>query len=230
MSEEVVPPAKVIFLMAIGLMALIGLGGALGFQAFGQDFIENMNKYNLAEIGRGGRLVYYETPLGEKMVDVDIGFDLNTTYNSTHGVVYWFKGVELPYGATIIDAIQNIHSAKEAELRVYNLENSSIFERIPIDDFQSLEFTVTYGSISGMRYIDEINGIKNNPGLLLQWMIYFWNPEKGEFIYLTASPDKFTLSHRDTIIIIYDLFGGWPADCCSGGGWEYNEYEGALTR
>ncbi|MEN3054936.1 MAG: hypothetical protein ABC559_06120, partial [Candidatus Methanosuratincola petrocarbonis] len=76
MSEEVVPPAKVIFLMAIGLMALIGLGGAVGFQAFGQDFIENMNKYNLAEIGRGGRLVYYETPLGEKMVNVDIGFDL----------------------------------------------------------------------------------------------------------------------------------------------------------
>ena len=140
--------------MAIGLMSLIGIGGALGFQAFGQDFIQNMNKYNLAEIGRGGRLVYYETPLGEKMVNVDIGFDLNTTYNSTHGLVYWFKGIELPYGSTIIDAIQNIHSAKEAELRVYNLENSSIFEKIPITDFQSLEFNVTYGSISGMRYID----------------------------------------------------------------------------
>lgn len=231
MSEDnVVPPFKYWVILLLFLVSVISVGSAIGFQTFGSGFIENMNKYNLYEIGRGGRLLYYETPMGEKMVRVDIGFDLNTTYNETHGVAYWFEGIELPYGSTIIDVIQNIHKANMTELRVYDLNNSSVFERILVQDPQSLQFAVTYGNISGMRYIDEINGIKNDPATMAQWMIYFWDAEKKTFVYLTASPDKFTPAHKDTIIILYDIFGGWPADCCSGGGWEYNEYEGSLTR
>lgn len=216
--------------MAACLITIISVGSAIGFQTFGPDFIQNMNKYNLAEIGRGGRLLYYETPTGEKMVNVDIGFDLNSTYNSTHGVAYWFEGIELPYGSTIIDVIQNIHNAKTAELRVYDLNNSAKFERVKVEDMSSIAFEVTYGNISGMRYIDEINGIGQNVATQAQWMPYFWNPEANSFVYITVSLDRFVVSHKDSIIIIYDIFGGWPADCCSGGAWEYNEYEGALQR
>jgi len=230
MEENVVPPFKYWAMMLVFLVTVISVGSAIGFQTFGSGFIENMNKYNLYEIGRGGRLLYYETPMGEKMVKVDIGFDLNTTYNDTHGVAYWFEEIELPYGSTIIDAIQSIKKAKIMELRVYDLNNTSLFERILVEDPDSVDFKVTYGNISGMRYIDEINGIKGDPATMAQWMIYFWDAEKKTFNYLTASPDKFTLAHKDTIVIIYDIFGGWPADCCSGGSWEYNEYEGALTR
>ena len=229
-EASVVPPFKYWVVMLVFLVTVICVGSAFGFQTFGSGFIENMNKYNLYEIGRGGRLLYYETPMGEKMVKVDIGFDLNTTYNSTHGVAYWFEGIELPYGSTIIDGIKNIKKAKVMEMRIYDLNNTSLFERMYVEDPNSLDFRVTYGDIAGLRYIDEINGIRGNPATMAQWMTYFWDAEKKTFNYLTASPDKFTLSHMDTIVIIYDIFGGWPADCCSGGSWEYNEYEGALTR
>ncbi|MDI9644620.1 MAG: hypothetical protein QFX35_05315 [Candidatus Verstraetearchaeota archaeon] len=229
-NENVVPPAKYIFMTAACLILMISVGSAIGFHTFGQDFIQNMNKYNLAEIGRGGRLLYYETPMGEKIATVDIGFDLNSTYNSTHGVAYWFEGIDVIYGSTIIDVIQNLSKAKTVEMRVYQLNDTARFERITVKDPGSLEFRVTYGNISGMRYIEEINGIKQNVSTNAQWMPYFWNPEARSFVYITASLDRFVVSHKDSIIIIYDIFGGWPADCCSGGTWEYNEYEGALQR
>ncbi|MBC7120341.1 MAG: hypothetical protein H5T33_01985 [Candidatus Methanosuratus sp.] len=224
-EESVTPPFKYWLLMLVFLVTVISVGSAIGFHAFGPTFIENMNAYNLYEMGREGRRLYYETPEGEKMIKVDIGFDMNTTYNSTHGVAYWFMGIELPYGSTLMDAIENIHKAEIAEMRVYDLDDTAVFERV-IEDPQSINLEIKFSEILSIKYLDEINGTRSDPVTMAQWMTYFWNAKAQSFAYITVSSTNFELAHKDTVVIIYDIFGGWPADCCSGGAWEYDEYTG----
>lgn len=230
MSEEnKVPPAKYIFLMAALLITIMAVGNGLAFGAIAPEFLKNWNWINMQEMGsRGERVLFAYSQNGSPIVQIDIGIDLKRPYNETHGVVYWYEDIVLPYRSTLIDALSHLGDAKYVELRIYEKANSSNFETLTDFNVSKYSLDIEYGSIGELRYVKSIEGIATDPATLTQWMIYIWNPEMKPypgFQYISYSPDKFEMIHLDSVVLIYDVFGGWPADCCSGGAWEYSSVD-----
>jgi len=223
MTEEksLVPPAKYIFLMAASLIVLVGVGGALGFENFGQRFLENVGEYHKYESGMG----YIKDNSGT--IYVDIGIDMKKAVNETHGIVCWYKKVPLASGSTIIDLLQNITKAENVQLRLYELNNPSNWKTYRDNNTANYNITVEYGEIAGMRYIVSINDLRNNAGELKQWMVYLWDPNVQVFSFLDVPLDICSINNNDNVVLLYDQISGYPNDCCSGvSGFVYDDYTG----
>jgi len=220
-EENVVPPAKYIFLIGLVLIAMIGGVSSFSFQSITGTFMENLAKYGRWEIGREG-MDY------TGVIYVDVGIDMKNQFNETHGVVYWYNNIELMSGASVIDLLQNLTRAESVELRIYDLKNPSDWKAVVDKDVNKYMVDVEYGNVSGVRYIYSINGVKTVPGNLTQWMVYLWDVGTQGYNYLSVPPDKLYLTNKDSLVLLYDKFGGYPLDCCSGGskGFEYEEYGG----
>lgn len=227
-NERVLPPYRYIFLLFIVQIALIGLGGYFGFSSFGERFLENLHDYvRRYELGRWGSIQHiYSADEGGYMY-VNFGIDMKAKYNATHLVVHWYMNVKLKPGATVIDLLNNWNSAEFVELRIYPEDNPSLWTVIEDYDVSKYPVDVKLEEVSGLRYIVEINGLRNSPGDLIYWMTYFWDRKIGGFQYLAAPPDKISVYNLDSFVFLYDRFGAWPPDCCSGSlRWEYEGYSG----
>ena len=226
MSENLVWPAKYIFLTAAGLIAMISLGGAVGFAAFSQDFLDNLDQYEKYEMGVNNPIQYITLPNGDKVMYVNIAIDAKTMLNSTHAVVYWFQKIQLKPGATIIDAIHNLTNAEYVELREYELSNPAEWVSIIDTNSSKYQFNITVGEVMGLEYIKSINGIEENPGYGTFWQTYGWREKTGTFEYIYSSASKYLVSHGDNYILLFDVMNALPTDCCSGGGFQYEGYSG----
>lgn len=226
MSENVVWPAKYIFLTAAGLITMIALGGWLGFAAFSQDFLDNLDTYEKYEMGRDSDVKYITLPGGEQVMYVNLAIDGKIQINSTHGIVYWFQKIQLKPGATILDAVHNLTNAEYVELREYELGNPSNWVSIVDTNASNYKFNITVGDVSGIEYIQAINGIEEHPGYGTFWQTYGWKESTGTFEYIYSSASKYQVSHGDNFIMLFDELNALPTDCCSGGGFQYEGYEG----
>ncbi len=226
MSENMVWPAKYIFLTAAGLIAMISLGGAVGFAAFSQDFLDNLDNYEKYEMGRVGPIQYITLPNGEMIMYVNVAIDAKTQINSTHAVVYWFQKIQLKPGATIIDAIHNLTNAEYVELREYALTDPANWVSVIDTNASKYQFNITVGEVSGLEYIKAINGIEEEPGYGTFWQTYGWKEATGTYEYIYSSASKYQVSHGDNYIMLFDVLNALPSDCCSGGGFQYEGYEG----
>jgi len=222
--ENLVWPAKYIFLTAAGLILMISLGGAVGFGGFSQDFMNHLYEYEKYEMGRTGPIQYITLPNGEMVMYVNMAIDGKMKINETHAVVYWFQKIQLKPGATLIDAVNNLSNAEYVELREYELTNPANWVSINDTNVANYQFDVVIGETMGVDYIKSINGIEDNPGYGGSWLAYGLNGGTFEFIYTAMS--KYQLSHGDNIIMVYGVATTLPADCCSGGGFQYEEYSG----
>lgn len=226
-QESLLPSTKFIVVLLLIQIALIGGGSALGFSGFGKSFLENLYQYSKTEMGREGTLqyIYSTTPTG--YLSVDLGVDMKTRYNETHLVVYWYMNIKLKPGATIIDLAKEYNTAEKVELRIYPENNPANW--IVVEDYNVSNYPINieYGEVGGLRYIVSINGIKSNPGSMEQWMIYVWDPNLQYFQYVAAPPDKFEVYNLESYVLLFDKFGAFPPDCCSGSlRWEYGSYSG----
>ncbi|NHV60266.1 MAG: hypothetical protein HA492_02480 [Candidatus Verstraetearchaeota archaeon] len=226
-DRNIIPPTKYLVALFLIQIALIGGGGALAFSGVGKVFMENLYQYSKIEMGREGSVQYIYSMSEAGYISVDLGVDMKTKYNETHMVVYWYMNIKLKPGSTIIDLVKNYDKAEKVELRVYPVDNPSKW--IVIEDYNVSNYPidVEYGEVGGLRYIVAINGIKADPGSLEQWMIYIWDPNLQYFQYVAAPPDRFPVYNLDSFVFLFDKFGAFPPDCCSGSlKWEYSEYQG----
>ncbi|MBC7113489.1 MAG: hypothetical protein H5T34_05690 [Candidatus Methanomethyliales bacterium] len=226
-ERNVVPPTKYLLALFLVQIVLIGGGAAFAFSGIGKTFMENLYKYSKIEMGREGSIQYIYSTSEAGYISVDLGVDMKTKYNETHLVVYWYMNIKLKPGDTIIDLVKNYDKAEKVELRIYPIENPS--QWVVIEDYNVTNYPleVEYGEVGGLRYIVSINGIKADPGSLEQWMIYIWDPNLQNFQYVAAPPDKFEVYNLDSFVFLFDEFGAFPPDCCSGAlKWEYAEYQG----
>lgn len=225
-----IPILKLKYILALFIIqiVLISIGGALGFSAFGNRFLENLDEYTKKyELGREGSLQYIYSTSEAGYIYASFGLDMKTKYNETHMVVYWYENIKLRPGATVIDLINNYSNAEWVELRIYPIENPSNW--IVIKDYNVSKYKIDYelGDVAGYRYIISINNVRNNPGTLQQWMIYVWDRKIQNFQYLAAPPDKIEVYNYDAFVLLFDKFGAFPPDCCSGSlKWEYQGYQG----
>ncbi|MGQ9760144.1 MAG: hypothetical protein ACUVQ5_06230 [Candidatus Methanomethylicaceae archaeon] len=228
MSEEkLVPPTKYLIVLFLIQITVIGTGAAIGFPSFSKSFMENLYSYSRYEMGREGSISYIYSTSEAGYISADFGLDMKTKYNATHMVVYWYMGLKLRPGETIVDLIQNHQNAEKVELRVYPEEDPSKWAVIEDYNVSNYPIDVEYGEVGGLRYIRGFNGIRSDPGSLNQWMIYIWNPKIQSFEYVAVPPDKFYVYNLDSMVFLFDEFGAFPPDCCSGGlKWEYKEYAG----
>ncbi|MEM0101059.1 MAG: hypothetical protein QXW34_00395 [Candidatus Methanomethyliaceae archaeon] len=228
-EEKILPSYKLIFLLFIVQITLISIGGFFGFSSFSARFLENLHEYTRKyELGREGSLQYIYSTSEGGYIYANFGLDMKTKYNDTHMVVYWYMNVKLRPGATVLDLIENWSKAEWVELRIYPIENPSFWIVVEDYDVNKYSINVKLEEIGGLRYIVEINNFRNVPGALIYWMIYFWDRSIGGFQYLAAPPDKILVYNLDNFVFLYDKFGAWPPDCCSGSlRWEYEGYGGA---
>jgi hypothetical protein len=228
MSDIPILKLKYILALFIIQIVLISIGGVLGFSAFGNRFLENLDEYTKKyELGREGSLQYIYSTSEAGYIYASFGLDMKAKYNETHMVVYWYENIKLRPGATVIDLINNYSNAEWVELRIYPIENPSNW--IVIKDYNVSKYEIDYelGDVAGYRYIISINNVRNNPGTLQQWMIYVWDRKTQNFQYLAAPPDKIEVYNYDAFVLLFDKFGAFPPDCCSGSlKWEYQGYQG----
>jgi hypothetical protein len=226
-EKEVIPPIRYLIVLFLIQITLIGGGATFSFSGIGNLFMENLYKYSKFEMGREGSLQYLYSMNGTGYISVDFGVDMKAKYNETHMVVYWYMNIKLKPGSTIIDLVKNYDKAEKVELRIYPIDNPSKW--IVIEDYNVSNYplNVEYGEVGGLRYIVAINGVKADPGGLKQWMINVWDPNLQYFQYVSAPPDKWEVYNLDSYVFLFDVFGAFPPDCCSGSlKWEVPQYQG----
>ncbi len=228
MSDIPILKLRNLLVLFIIQITLISIGGALGFSAFGNRFLENLDEYTKRyELGREGSFQYIYSTGEAGYIYANLGLDMKVKYNETHMVVYWYENIKLKPGATIIDLLEEYTNAEWVELRVYPIEDPSKW--IVIKDYDVSKYKINYelGEVAGYRYIVCINDVRNDPGTLRHWMIYVWDRKIQNFQYLAAPPDRIEVYNFDNFVLLFDKFGGFPPDCCSGSlRWEYEEYKG----
>lgn len=205
---------------------MISLGGYFGFSGFGERFLNSLHEYTKKyELGREGSLQYLFNTDESGYIYVNFGVDMKKQYNETHLVVYWYMNVKVRPGATVVDLLGNWSAAEWVELRIYPVDDPSIWTVEKDYNVGAYPIHVKLEDFGGLRYIVEINGYRNVPGALICWMIYVWDRKTSEFQYLAAPPDKILVYNLDNFVFLYDRFGAWPPDCCSGSlRWEYEKY------
>lgn len=231
MEEEIkLPSYKFILALFLIQVTLLSIGGAFGFSDFSQRFLENLHEYiRKYELGREGSIQYIYSTSEGGYIYASFGLDLKTKYNETHMVVYWYTNIKLRPGATVLDLLENWSKAEYVELRIYPIDRPSFWITIEDYNVDKYSINVTLDEVAGLRYIVEINGMRNIPGELIYWMIYVWDRRAGSFQYLAAPPDKIFVYNLDSYVFLYDKFGAWPPDCCSGAlKWEYEPYSGPI--
>lgn len=220
-EENLVPPAKYIFLIAAGLIILMGVGGAVGFSEFSSNFLKTMDAYIAWERG----ITEQETGPDGK-VWVDLAIDMKSNFNETHGIVYWYFNISVDFNSTLVDVLERLPSAEAVELRIYDLQNVSHWVTVEDENVANYLFDVEYGNYAGYRYIYSIGGVAEDPGTMTEWLTYRWKESTGNFEFLTSAPDKFYPSHGDILVLICTQLGVYPLDCCSGAGFQYEDYTG----
>lgn len=220
-EENLVPPAKYIFLITAGLVTMMAIGGALGFSDFAKSFLVSMDE--MAAWERGGN-----TPLAgpDGKVTLDLAIDMKTEINNTHGIVYWYLNVTVELNSTMADVMGNLSEAKYVELRIYDLQNVSQWTTVKDTNVSNYLWDVEYGNFSGFMYISSIGGVAEDPGSMKQWLTYRWVEDKGVFEYVTLSSSRFLPSNGDKIVLLYSELGIYPSDCCSGASVQYEDYTG----
>jgi hypothetical protein len=218
---EIVPSAKILLLGAAGLIIMIAVGGALGFSDVASVFKDRLTDYTAWESG-------YSSPVAglDGKVMLDIGIDMRSNFNSTHGIVYWYLNITVDLNSTMMNVMGNLSKAKVVELRVYNLQNASQWSTIRDANVSNYLWDIEYVDFSGYSYISSIGGVSEDPGAMTQWLTYRWSEKTGNFDYVVQSTTKFQPSNGDQIVLLYSQLGVYPTDCCSGGSAQYVEYQG----
>src|SRR5512136_508220 len=158
-EESLVPPAKYIFLIAAGLIILMGVGGALGFSGFAANFLKTMDTYTAWETG-----ITAPEAGPDGKVWVDLAIDMKRNLNDTHGIVYWYVNISVNINSTLADVLGNLSTAQGVELRIYNLQNVSQWTTVRDANISNYQWDVQFGNFSGFRYIYSINGVAEDPG------------------------------------------------------------------
>lgn len=220
-EENLVPPAKYIFLIAAGLIIMMAIGGALGFADVAVAFQKTLDEMVARETG-----VAPPSAGPDGRVTLDLAIDMKTNLNSTHGLVYWYLNVTVDLNSTMAEVMGNISTARVVELRVYNLQNSSQWETIYDTNVSNYVWDVEYRSFAGFTYISSIGGVAEDPGTMKQWLTYRWVEGTGKFEYVPQSTSKFMPSNGDKIVLLYSEPEVLPLDCCSGASFQYEDYTG----
>jgi hypothetical protein len=224
MPEEMkmVPSAKVMLLGSICLILMISVGGALGFSEVAKVFQHRLDDAIAYET------FYYVDPdmTPFTQIKVSIGIDMKENYNETFGMVYWYHNVTVNGYSNIVDVLGNLSNCELMEKRVYNLSNPSDWESTFGYNASNYIWDVEYYNFSGYMYIHRIGNISEDSGSLTQWLVYRWSNTTQNFEYIVQSTTKFTPSNNDLVVLLYSQLGVLPTDCCSGGGFQYDDYQG----
>ncbi len=224
MPEEIkmVPSGKTMLLGAIGLILMISIGGAFGFSEVANVFQDRLDDAIAFET------FYYVdpdmTPFSE--IKVSLGIDMKQNYNETHGMVYWYHNITVMGYSSITDVLSNMSNCELMEIRVYDLSDPSKWESKFGYNASDYIWEVEYWNFSGYNYIHRIGDIAEDPGEMTQWLVYKWLDRTQSFEYIVQSTTKFIPSNNDLAVLLYSQLGVLPTDCCSGGGFQYEDYEG----
>jgi len=210
---------KLLVILFIVQIVLASSAGIIGFSdyntGFGRRFMETLQWFKEWDIGRGTGMYETHHETMEVLIPLlTIDFGREGDY-----LIYNYRGIRLPQNSrTAIDVLLYAHTAEKLET-LHASDGSPGPTLNPLE--HKLHLRTEFLKELDLTMLVEINGVKEDPGRMIQWQIFYWNVKKQSWEFIPIPASKLMLKSGDTILFLHAEFGGVPLDCCTGG-WEYS--------